>query len=40
LDGRSDEELPDFVKAVLSKPVRVEKFIETVNATLGQEAVN
>ena len=35
-----DEELRNFVKSVLSKPVRVERFIETVNAALGQEAVN
>jgi two-component system, OmpR family, response regulator len=33
-----DDELPGFVKAVLSKPVRVEKFVETVNAALGRQA--
>ena len=30
-----DDELPSFVKAVLSKPVGVEKLVETVNAALG-----
>jgi CheY-like chemotaxis protein len=30
-----DDDLPGFVKAVLSKPVRVEQFVETVNQTLG-----
>ena len=31
-----DDELPSFVRAVLSKPVRVEKFVETVNFALGR----
>lgn len=31
-----DGEMPAFVKAVVSKPVRVAGFIDTVNATLGQ----
>ncbi len=33
-----DDDLPSFVRAVLSKPVRVEKFVETVNAALGPRA--
>ena len=36
-----DDDLPGFVKAVLSKPVRVEKFVDSVNAALaGPAAVN
>ena len=33
-----DDDLPGFVKAVLSKPVGVEKFVEEVNAALGGRA--
>ena len=35
-----DDELPSFVKAVLPKPVRVEQFIETVNAALSKAEAN
>ena len=35
-----DDELPSFVKAVLEKPVRVEKLVETINAALGKAGVN
>jgi DNA-binding NtrC family response regulator len=35
-----DDELPSFVKAVVDKPVRVEKFIATVQSALGKTAVN
>lgn len=36
-----DDDLPSFVKAVLSKPVRVEKFVDSVNAALaGPAAAN
>ena len=35
-----DGELPAFVKAVVNKPVRVDSFVETVNATLGQPGAN
>lgn len=35
-----DDELPPFVKAVLSKPVRVETFVETVTRTLAGAGAN
>jgi DNA-binding NtrC family response regulator len=35
-----DDELPSFVKAVVDKPVRVEKFIATVQSALEKTAVN
>lgn len=34
------DELPSFVKAVVDKPVLVEKFIATVQSALGKTAVN
>ena len=33
-----DDDLPPFVKAVLSKPIGIEAFIETVNQVLGSAA--
>lgn len=36
-----DDDLPSFVKAVLSKPVRVEQFVESIHAALaGPAAAN
>lgn len=35
-----DNELPSFVKAVVDKPVRIEKFIATVQSALGKTAAN
>lgn len=35
-----DTDLPSFVKAVVSKPVRVDSFVDTINTTLALPSTN